>query len=119
LNSGNAHILLNYAKAKGKQTELKIALFKANFADDKNVSNRDVLEQIIKSIGLDGKEALLKLDDEEAKISIQNEERDWQKKGISAVPTMIFNNASMMNGAYPVGTYKQVLTELLTKNLSI
>jgi len=119
VSTTNAHILLNYAKTKGKQTELKIALFKANFADDQDVSKRDVLEQIIKSIGLDENEALLKLDDEKAKISIQEEERQWQEKGISAVPTMIFNNASMMNGAYPVGTYKQVLTELLTKNFSI
>lgn len=119
VSTTNAHILLNYAKAKGKQTKLKIALFKANFADDQDVSNRDVLRQIIKSIGLDENEALLRLDDEEAKVSIRDEERVWQKKGISAVPTMIFNNKSMMNGAYPVETYKQVLTELLTNNLSI
>ena len=119
VSTTNAHILLNYAKTIGKQTELKLALFKANFADDEDVSKRDVLEQIIKSIGLNEDEALRRLDDEQAKISIQEEERHWQGKGISAVPTMIFNNASMMNGAYPVGTYKQVLTELLTKNLSL
>jgi len=30
---------------------------------------------------------------------------------------MLFNHEMMMNGAYPVETYKKVLTELLEKRL--
>ncbi len=33
--------------------------------------------------------------------------------GVTAVPTMVFNDSMTMNGAYPVDSYKQVLTELL------
>lgn len=113
VSTKDAHILLHYAKEQGKQTELKLALFKANFGEKKDVSNKKVLEEIVKSIGLDTKEALSKLNDKDAIKNIEDKEAYWKNKGINAVPTMVFNNATSMNGAYPVETYKQVLTELL------
>ncbi len=112
VNTRNAHILLDYAKAFGKQTELKLRLIEAFFTERKDISNKDILLKEFKSIGLDEKKAALLLDDENAKKQIQIEESFWHNKGISAVPTMIFNNNSVMNGAYPVETYKQVLSEL-------
>ena len=115
VNTKNAHILLDYAKSFGKQTELKMRLVEAFFSERKDISNKEILIKELKSIGLDENKASLLLDDENAKKQIQEEESFWQNKGISAVPTMIFNNSSIMNGAYPVETYKQVLTELVNK----
>jgi len=113
VNTRDAHILLDYAKEQGKQTELEMALFKAYFGERKNVSDRQVLEQILKSVGLNTDEAMPRLDDSDFRERIQDKETYWQTQGVSAVPTMVFNDKTVMNGAYPVGTYKQVLTELL------
>ena len=115
VNTRNAHILLDFAKDFDKQTELKMRLVEAYFSERKDISNKEILIKELKSIGLDENKARLLLDDENAREQIQEEESFWQNKGISAVPTMIFNNSSMMNGAYPVETYKQVLTELVNK----
>jgi len=113
VNTRDAHILLDYAKEEGKQTELKLALFKANFGERKNVSDREELKLIVKSIGLDEDIAIARLDNPNFIKILQEKEDYWKSKGVSSVPTMVFNGENAMNGAYPVETYKQVLTELL------
>lgn len=113
VNTRDAHILLDYAKEQGKQTELEMALFKAYFGERKNVSDRQILEHILRSVGLNADEAMPRLNDSDFRERIQDKERYWQKQGVSAVPTMVFNDTTVMNGAYPVATYKQVLAELL------
>ena len=115
VNTRNAHILLDLAKEFGKQTELKMRLFSAHFSEKKDISNRDVLGEIVQSIGLDKDLFLAKLEDDNARGKVQDAEEYWHRQNISAIPTMIFNNEMIMNGAYPVETYKKVLTELLEK----
>ena len=113
VNTRDAHILLDFAKEFGKQTKLKMRLMGAFFSEQKDISNRDILLKEFQGIGLDIDKAREILKDEKNREEIKIKESSWQKKGISAVPTMIFNNDSMMNGAYPVETYKQVLSELI------
>lgn len=113
VNTRDAHVLLDFANEKGKQTELELAFFRANFGERKDVSNRQVLGEIVKGIGLDKDVAIARLDDANARKQVQEKESYWQKQGVSSVPTMVINNSSVLNGAYPVGTYKQVLAELL------
>lgn len=113
VNTADAHVLLGFAKEQGKQTELKLALFKANFSERKDVSNRKVLGEIIKSIGLDVDTAMARLEDTNAREHVQEKKAYWHSQGVSSVPTMVFNHKTKMNGAYPVETYKKVLTELL------
>lgn len=113
VNTRDAHIMLSFAKEFAQQTELKMRLFSAHFTEQKDISKREVLVQIIQSMGLDKDAFRARLDDKNARKSIQEEEEYWHQKGVNAVPTMVFNTKSSMNGAYPVETYKQVLSELL------
>jgi len=117
VNTRNAHIFLDVAKEFGKQMELKMRLFSAHFTEKKDISNRHTLGELVQSIGLDKDLFLGKLDDENVRKKVQEAEEYWHKQNISAVPTMIFNNELIMNGAYPVETYQKVLTELLDKRL--
>lgn len=117
VNTKEAHILLEFAKAFGLQTALKLALFKAFFTDNKDISKRAVLQEIIKSIGLDEEKAFTRLNDAKTKVALQEKESFWHNKGVNSVPTMVFNHKTAMNGAYPIETYKQVLTELLNKKI--
>lgn len=114
VNTRDAHILIDYAKEFGKQNELQMRLFHAHFSERKIISSRDVLAKEVEAIGLDATEAMKILDGPKRDNIIKKEEY-WRGKGVSSVPTMIFNNTSMMNGAYPVETYKQVIQELLEK----
>jgi predicted DsbA family dithiol-disulfide isomerase len=114
VNTRDCHILLEYAEKFDKQIELQMRLFAAHFSERKNISDRTILKREVESLGLNVTEAMSLLDGE-YKNKIEEKEEIWRKKGISSVPTMIFNNSMMMNGAYPIETYKDVLLELIEK----
>ncbi|GGW60723.1 putative DsbA family dithiol-disulfide isomerase [Winogradskyella epiphytica] len=113
VNTFDAHILLDYAKAFGKQTALKMALTKAFFSERKDVSDRDVLKQVLLDLRLNAEEAISKLDDETARQEIRSKQNYWKNLGVSSVPTIVFNRQSAVTGAQPVDVFKQLLTEIL------
>lgn len=115
VNTFDAHILLDYAKGFGKQTELKIRLFTAFFSEQKDISDREVLKQELISVGLDAEEGMRWLDDVQRRGAIRTTEKQLQTMGISSVPTVIFNRESGVSGAHPVEDYKQILSELIAK----
>ena len=119
VNTFDAHILLEYAKDFGKQTELKMTLTKAFFSDRKDVSDRDVLREALLSVGLNVDEAFATLDNEEAKNKIRTIQNQWKNMGVNSVPTIVFNRKSAVTGAQPVATFKQVLSELIKEQQTV
>jgi len=117
VNTRHAHILLEYAKENGKQTELNMRLVAAFFSERKDISDRDVLKKELQSVGLNADEALARLDSDDERYKVQTEETYWQSLGVSSVPTVVFNKKSGLTGAQPVDVYKEVLAELLQENL--
>ena len=107
--------LLAYAKEFDKQTELKVRLQNAYFGERKDVSNREVLEEEVKAVGLNTQEAMKRLDDPKAVEAVEDEEKFWRDQGIYAIPTVIFNNQIAQVGASETKTYKEILTELSKK----
>jgi predicted DsbA family dithiol-disulfide isomerase len=118
VNTEDAHILLDYAKEVGKQTELQLRLFDAYFNEHKDISDRQVLQAELQSLDFDSEAALLRLDSNEAHERVKTAETFWQGHGISSVPTVVFNRSSALTGAQPVAVYQQVLTELLADETS-
>ena len=118
VNTFNLHILLDYAKESGKQTEFKMSLFDAFFNERKNVFDRKILAQELQNIGLNESEGLMRLDDDIVRNQVLVQQSHWKNSGISAVPTMIFNNSISLIGAQPVDVYKQELTSYLQGNIS-
>jgi predicted DsbA family dithiol-disulfide isomerase len=112
-NTFDAHVLLDYAKNFGKQTELNLRLITAFFSERKDVSDRVILKQALLDVGLNAEEALAKLDDENARKEVKSKEGYWRNLGVSSVPTIVFNRTSAVTGAQPVDVFKQVLTELV------
>ncbi|MBU2903764.1 MULTISPECIES: DsbA family oxidoreductase [Arenibacter] len=112
-NTFEAHILLEYAKAFGKQTELKMRLTTAFFSERKDVSDRAILKQALLDVGLNAEEALAKLDNDEARYEIRSKEDYWKNLGVNSVPTIVFNRKSAVTGAQPVDVFKQILTEVI------
>jgi len=116
VNTRDAHILLEYASEIGKQHQLHMRLFSAHFSEAKDISDTEVLINEAKSIGMNELELLNILEDSTYKNEIQEKENYWLRRGVSSVPTMIFNGTMLMNGAYPMETYKQVIAELIKEN---
>ena len=115
VNTRDAHILLEYAKEFGKQTELNMRLINAFYSERKDISKRDILIQELQAVGLNADEALASLDSDDARYEIQSKESFWQNAGVSSVPTIVFNRKSAVTGAQPVEVFKQVLTELMNE----
>lgn len=112
-NTFDAHVLLEYAKDFGKQTQLKLRLMNSFFNERQDVSDRAVLKQALLDVGLNADEALAKLDSEEARYEVRNKQGQWKNMGVNSVPTIVFNMKSAVTGAQPVDTFKQVLTDLV------
>ncbi|TXD84476.1 DsbA family oxidoreductase [Subsaximicrobium wynnwilliamsii] len=113
VNTFEAHVLLEYAKEFGKQTEMKMRLTRAFFSERKDVSDRAILKQAVLDVGLDAEGALARLDSEDARKDIRNQQDYWKNLGVNSVPTIVFNRKSAVTGAQPVRVFKEVLTELL------
>jgi len=111
VNTRDAHTLLDYLKGLNKQTEFKVRLFEEFFTEQKDISDRKVLEQALKDIGVIIPNLLQVLDDQATQERIATKASHWINLGISTVPTMIFNNETVVNGSRSVETYKQLLTE--------
>jgi len=115
VNTFEAHILLAYAKAFGKQTELKMRLTTAFFSERKDVSKRDILKQALSIVGLNAEEGLALLDNKEAQAKVRTEQNYWKNLGVNSVPTIIFNRKSAITGAQPIETFKQILSDLIAE----
>lgn len=113
VNTFEAHVLLEYAKNFGKQTELKMHLTTAFFSERKDVSKHDILIEALKEVGLDAEEAMLCLLNDEKCNEVKNKENYWKSLGVNSVPTIVFDRKSAVTGAQPVQVFKQVLQEQL------
>ena len=113
VNSRDAHILIDYAAEEGKQTEMKLRLFSAHFTEEKDISKRELLIDEAETIGLDSSELERRLDSDEYRKKIADEEFKIQQSGIYSVPTMVINNEKTLSGSQSIENYKQVLKEML------
>ena len=119
VNTFDAHVLLEYAKQFGKQTELKMRLTTAYFSERKDVSKQEVLKQALLDVGLNAEEALAKLNDDDARFEVQSNKQHWQNLGVRSVPTIVFNRKEAVTGAQPIGVFKSILRELTTQPSAI
>lgn len=117
VNTRDAHILLDYAKENGKQTELKMRLVESFFSERKDVSIKETLKLALEEVGLNVDEGMARLDSDDARNKVQTEEAYWQNLGVTSVPTIVFNKKSAVTGAQPVAVFKEVLNELLQENI--
>ena len=115
VNTRDAHILLDFAKEQGKQTELNLKYVAAFFSDRKDISDRTILLDELEKVGLDKNEAILRLESMDARNKVIEEENTWKNMGVNSVPTFVFNRKSALSGAQPVDVFKQVLTQLLNE----
>jgi predicted DsbA family dithiol-disulfide isomerase len=115
VNTFDAHILLEYASAFNKQSELKMRFTTAFFSERKDVSKRDVLKQALLDVGLNANEGIAKLDNEIAQKEVRTKQDYWKNLGVNSVPTVVFNRTNAVTGAQPVATFKQILTKLIAE----
>ena len=114
LNTFDAHRLLHWAGLSGQETQLalKHALLRAYFTDGSDVSSVDVLVGLAEAAGLDGVRAREVLASGEYTNEVRAQEHFYQEQGITAVPSVIFNDRHLLQGGQPVETFENALRQL-------
>jgi predicted DsbA family dithiol-disulfide isomerase len=109
-NSRSAQELGKWADSLGRGDEFHDAVFRAYFAEGKNIARLTVLASIVKGMGLSEKEAREAL----KKRSFQDAvDSDWElayQLGISSVPTFVVDDEAVV-GAQPYEVLEQFLLE--------
>jgi predicted DsbA family dithiol-disulfide isomerase len=117
-NSFDAHRLLSWAgaleepeqvEATGVQTALKLALFRAHFTDNRDVSDHDVLADTAASVGLDAARARTILAGEEFAEMVRVEEAYWADQNITGVPAFILGGRMLVPGAQDPEVFIRVI----------
>ncbi len=97
-----------WAESKSKGDEFHTAVFKAYFADGKNISDVSVLVELASSVGLPADEANDVLKTRAFKAAV---DADWalsREKSITAVPTSVLNQHRLV-GAQPYEAFEELM----------
>lgn len=116
-NTFDAHRLLHWARAEGKQETLKLALFEAYFTRQRNVSDHDVLLDVAGSVGLDTRRAREILESDTFAAAVREEEDLWRQRGINSVPAIIVNERYLISGGQPVEVFEQMLQKIASETV--
>jgi predicted DsbA family dithiol-disulfide isomerase len=111
-NTFDAHRLLHWAEAEGRQRELKRALFAAYFTDGRNPSDREVLVDVATQAGLDPVRAREVLESGRYAEEVREREHFYGRQGISAVPSVIINDKYLIQGGQPAEIFEQALRQI-------
>ncbi|WP_122314574.1 DsbA family oxidoreductase [Pseudomonas cichorii] len=114
-NTFDAHRLLHWAGLEGKQQALKQALFDAYFTDLADPSSQQTLASVAQKVGLDRLRAEAILASGDYAAEVREAEQLWISRGVSSVPTIVFNDEYAVSGGQPVdvfvGAIRQILNE--------
>ncbi|NKW91959.1 DsbA family oxidoreductase [Rhodobacteraceae bacterium R_SAG9] len=113
-NTFAAHQLLHWASESGQAQALKLALFDAYFTQGRDVSDPEVLIETAASIGLDADDAKAVLKDQRYAETVRQKEQFWTSRGVSGVPTMVFDAKQATSGAQGVDTFANLLRHIAT-----
>ncbi len=113
-NTFDAHRLLSWAGTQGPDAQLRLkqALLRAYHGEGRNVSAATVLAAVAVEAGLDGDQATRILATDHHGDDVRALERLYRERGITAVPSVIFNDRHLVQGGQPVEVFEQALRQL-------
>lgn len=109
INTLQAHALLHFAKAKGKQLEMKERLMKAYFTEALNLDDTKLLAKLAGEIGLDAEAVEKALESGEYAAAVQADIQQAAGFGVRGVPFFVFNRTYAISGAQEVDVFLNTL----------
>ena len=118
-NTVKAHELIHYAKAEGRQLEMKERLLKAYFVDGRHVGRIEDLADLAAEIGLDRAEVVRVLTDETYLADVKADVAQAVAYGIQGVPFFVIDGTYGVSGAQDATTFTKVLEQVRTEREAI
>lgn len=111
-NTVKAHELLHYAKAHGRQVEMKERLLKAYFVEGHHVGRIDDLADLAAELGLDRADVVRSLTENEYLAAVKADQAQAKEYGIQGVPFFVIDGKYGVSGAQEAATFAQVLQQV-------
>lgn len=112
-----AHQLLHFAKAHGKQLELKERLLAAYFTEGEILSDVDTLARLAGEVGLDKDAARQALMEEQFSDDVSADIAQARTYGISGVPFFLIGQRIGVSGAQPTEVFAEALDRAIADDL--
>ncbi len=110
-NTLDAHRLIRWAQASGKQTDVVERLFNLYFTQGQDIGSFDVLVQIAKDFDLEASDIATALQTDHHVKDVQEEIATASRMGVNGVPFFILAGRYGVSGAQP----SDVLVEVIRK----
>lgn len=114
-NSFSCHLLLHVAAERGLDTALKTQFLSAYFQQSKDISDKGVLENIAREVGLTDVEINKAFYDESIAKSVRESINSIKKAGVTGVPTLIIDGKYAISGAQGEAGYIDILKQVAAK----
>ena len=111
-NTVKAHELLHYAKAHGRQLEMKERLLKAYFVDGRHVGKIDDLADLAEETGFDRADVVRSLTENEYLAAVKADQAQAIEFGIQGVPFFVIDGKYGVSGAQDAATFAQLLQQV-------
>lgn len=111
-NTIDAHRLIHWARVEERQTLVVSQLFKRFFRDGQDISDREVLVDIAKTVGMDPDLTARLLSGDSDLEGIRAEDRKAREMGIQGVPCFIVGANYVVNGAQSAELWAKVINEI-------
>jgi len=110
-NTMDAHRLIRWSHASGKQHNVSERLFMAYFNGGLDIGDRTMLAKIAGEAGMDGSDVSTKLDSDADVAAVNAEVEHAYRMGVTGVPCFIFAQKQGLMGAQPA----EVLAEAINR----
>jgi predicted DsbA family dithiol-disulfide isomerase len=114
-NTVIAHELLHYAKAHGRQLDMKERLLKAYFVEGRHVGRIDDLADLAAEIGLDRDDVVRALTAHDYLADVKADVAQANAYGIQGVPFFVIDGKYGISGAQDPDTFAQALRQAHTE----
>lgn len=111
-NTIDAHRLIHWAGIEGRQTAVVSALFRAYFAEGRDIGSAEVLADLADGAGMDAALVSRLLASEADVEEIEARDAHSREMGVTAVPTFIVAQRHAVPGAQPTEVWERVIAEI-------
>jgi predicted DsbA family dithiol-disulfide isomerase len=118
-NTVKAHELIHYAKAHGRQLDMKERLLKAYFVDGRHVGRIEDLADLAAEIGLDRADVVRSLSENEYLADVKADVAQANEYGIQGVPFFVIDGKYGVSGAQDAQTFANVLAQVRDERAAV
>ncbi len=111
-NTVLGHQLIHYAKARGRQAEMKERLLKAYFEEGRHVGRVDDLADLAAELGFDRADVVRSLSADEYLADVRADVAQAGELGIRGVPFFVIDGRYGVSGAQDATTFTQALQQV-------